>query len=430
MNPFRQMLRWFQRKNATAAELLPSYRIGRPIDKDWDSDRAIKEGYRASEWVYACISRRAAAVASIPWYAERIQSDGEWARIPYAQSPLEQLLEHPNAYMSRQSVMERLTQHQDTDGNGLLTIIAPNRDAPLSPANPPLELWPIQTRPLRPIPTRMEFIRAYEYQDGDVLRELDATKVLHFMYGDPLNPYWGMPPLRAISRAVNTQVEAIRWNASSLSNRAMPELAFHTDQPLNQQEWEDARNEVALNYAGPDNARLPIVTGGGMQATVVNWKPIEMDFIASLAYYREAICAAYGVPLPMVQVMADATLANLDTSRQQFWEDTVIPLLDNFAAGFNRVLAPAFGKPGELRVCYDLSGVRVLREDFGAKVTQLKDMVMSGVPLNAALKRLEMDIEDVEGGDDGFIPATMVPLKDAASIANEPKVTAQPRLAA
>jgi hypothetical protein len=46
-------------------------------------------------------------------------------------------------------------------------------------------------------------------------------------------------------------------------------------------------------------------------------------------------------------------------------------------------------------------------------------MVGCGVPLNAALKRLEMDVEDVEGGDVGLVPATWIPLPMVVEMAEQ-----------
>ena len=132
---------------------------------------------------------------------------------------------------------------------------------------------------------------------------------------------------------------------------------------------------------------------------MVSWKPTDMDFINSLKHQRESIASAYGVPLPMLGIYEDATLANLEGSRRLFWEDTILPLLEAIRATINRVLVPRFGNRGELRVSYDTSGVPALRQDFGAKCEQYARLVEAGVSPNAARKRLEMDLEDEPGGD-------------------------------
>jgi HK97 family phage portal protein len=411
-----QRLGVFLKMAPPAAHTVGSYRMGRPLDKEWDSARAVKEGYKVNEVVHACVTRRAQAVASVPWYVEAPADDYEWERIP--NHPLEQLLDYPNPNMSRQDLFSRLVMHLDLGGNGLWQVVnATSLRGPMGSV--PVELWPVDPSPVKPIPDQARFISGYEYwRDGD-RKLIDAAQVVHFMLADPANPYWGTSPLQALAKAVDTQVAAMSWNLQALFNRAVPDGMISFDRPLNREEWEQAREEVRKEIAGEGNARRMLILGSGAKYEMVSWKPTEMDFIASLKHYREAIASAYGVPLPMISIYEDATLANLEGSRRIFWEDTVISVLDAIKATLNRTLVPRFAERGQLRLCYDVSAVPALREDFGAKVQQLKDMVGCGVPLNAALKRLEMDVEDVEGGDVGLVPATWIPLPMVVEMAEQ-----------
>ncbi len=408
MNPLQKALRLAtERKNVSAAQLLPSYLSGRPMDKDWDADKAIREGYRACSTVFSCIDRRAKAVAALPWYVEQLKGDDEYERVPG--HPIETLLNtRPNEFMTRQAMFTRLVEHLDIDGNALWTKLMVGGEV--------RELWPLQTRPLRVIPSRAKFIEGYEYQDGEITRRIPSEAVIHFMVQDPSNPYWGMPPMRAASREIDTAVQAIAWNRKIFDVNVRPDLLFTINAPLNREEVEQASAEIEAMYGGSQNARRPIVVGNGATAEIINWKPAEMDYTESLHYYREQIAQVFGVPLPVLGILESATLANLQDSRRIFWEDTIIPLADNIKAALTQALLPP---TGEFRVCYDTSGIPALRQDLTAKTTQLKDMVGVGVPLNEALKRLELDIEDIEGGDIGFIPATWVPLAMAGDIADQ-----------
>ncbi len=401
-------------KNVTTAQLLPAWRSDRPLEKEWDSAKAVREGFKASETAFACTTRLAQSVASVPWYVEERQGDGEWERA--SGHPLEELLANPNPYMSGQDLFERLMQHLGLAGNGLWTIItvSSRRGGPT-----PVELWPVDPAGLKPIPSRANFISGYEYQrDGEKV-VIPADKVVHFLLSDPANPYWGMSPLQAVARAVDTQVAAMRWNLFAFDNRAIPDGMLTFDQPMSREEWEQARTEVHNELSGPSNARRMLVLGGGAKFEMVSWKPSEMDFIASLKHYRESIASAYGVPLPMLGIYEDATLANLEGSRRLFWEDTILPLLEAIRSTLNRVLVPMFGTRAKLRVCYDTSSVPALRQDFGAKVDQYAKLVEAGVSPNAARKRLEMDLEDEPGGDVPFVRATLVPMPLVAEIAEQ-----------
>jgi HK97 family phage portal protein len=408
VNPFQKALRLAtERKNVSAAQLLPSYKVGQPMDKEWDVDRALRDGYRACSTVFSCIDRRAKAIAALPWYVEQKMGDDEYERV--VGHPLEYLLNvQPNEFMTRHAMFTRIVEHLDIDGNAIVTKLMVGSEVK--------ELWPLQTRPLRVIPSRAKFIEAYEYRDGEVIRRIPSEAVIHFMIQDPGNPYWGMAPMRAASKEIDTAVQAIAWNRKIFDTNIRPDLLFTINAPLNREQAEQAAHEIESLYAGAENAHRPIVVGNGATAEVINWKPTEMDYTESLHYYREQIAQVYGVPLPVLGILESATLANLQDSRRIFWEDTILPLADNIKAGLNQSLLEP---DGEFRICYDTSGIPALREDMTAKTTQLKDMVGVGVPLNEALKRLEMDIEDVEGGDIGFIPATWVPLPQAVDMAEQ-----------
>jgi phage portal protein BeeE len=119
-------------KGYTTAELLPAWKDNRPHFKDWDTENAIKEGYKASVWVYACVYRLMKDVASVPWIAQ-VRKGDEW--LPAPDNPLTDLMEHPNPYMSRQDMMERLTAHLHLGGNGLWSKVMVRRVVS--------ELWPI-----------------------------------------------------------------------------------------------------------------------------------------------------------------------------------------------------------------------------------------------------------------------------------------------
>jgi HK97 family phage portal protein len=252
--------------------------------------------------------------------------------------------------------------------------------------------------------------------------------VIHFQHVDPSTPYWGLSPLKAAARSVDTSTEAIRWNMNSLANRAMPELMFTTEEQLDQESWETLRKRIADAYSGADNGRSIVVTGSGLTAEVINWKPIEMDFVNSMAMYRENICMVYKVPPTMAGLMEKATDSNVENYEASFWRNGMLPFADLVKATLNRGLIPREQR-GQLRICYDTSGVKVLQDDRTALVDNYAKLVGNGQPVNAAVKYLGMDLEDVEGGDEAYIPGTLVPLKDAADLANEPAPVVKPMAA-
>jgi hypothetical protein len=132
-----------------------------------------------------------------------------------------------------------------------------------------------------------------------------------------------------------------------------------------------------------------------------------LDFVNSRSQVWAEICSAMGVPQPMVGILTDATLANIETSRRIFWMDTIIPLMRTIKGQLNVQLASQFGP--EWVLDYDISDVEALREDYGKKLEEAKALFSMGVPFNRINEKLGLGFEPIEGGDSGYLPSGLIP---------------------
>ena len=411
-NPLRraaQLMVAREAKSVTTSQLLPVHQADTPQFRDWSTRNAIKEGYKVSVWVYTAISLKAKAVASVPWFVRKIKSDGTWE--PDYTHPLSRLLKRPNEFMSRRDMMERLVAHLELGGNGLWTKLRVGKMV--------VELWPIDPTGVRPVPSPAKFISRYEYDLDGVKKDLDPADVLHLMYPDPANPYWGLSPLQAAARVVDTDVEAVKWNKVSLQNRAQASGVLSFKHPLDPDQWDEAREQVRRQIQGPENARGILVMGASADWKQMSLTPIEMDFIKSRQFSREEILSVFHVPPTMAGIGDNAALSNVLTWRRIFWSDTIVPLLEDIRAGMNRALVPEFGDPEKIDLMYDVTNVEALQDDFHKKIETAEHMFRMGIPVNVIIDRLELDIDALPGGDQGFIPGTMVPLSIAGALEGE-----------
>lgn len=384
-------------KDVRAGQLLTTSEVGKAQWKDWSTDTAIAEGYKGSSWVYVAASRIAKAASSVPWKVYDVK--GEEAEEIDAH-PLAELMAKPNPWMSGGDTIERLTINLYLGGNGLLTKVRPSQ------SGPPTELWPLPTDAMSVIPSRTEFVERYEYRRGSTVRNFAPENIVHVMFVDPSNIYWGMGPLMALARTVDTDIEAVRWNKLTLQNMGRTDGILVPHQSISQDQWEEAREQVRLQHQGADNAHSFWVMAGGWDFTPISMSPAELDFIESRKMTREEILGVYGVPPPVAGIYENATLANLEASRTLFWKDTILPYLDDLQSAFNLSLTPEFGEGIELR--YDTSNVDALRENYGDKVEQAHRLWTMGYPPNAINARLELGLDAVEGGDTGYISASLV----------------------
>lgn len=384
-------------KSVTAGQLLPVWQSGKPIWTDWSADKAVRDGFKASTWVYACIHRIMKAVASVPWVVSRRTKAGEWEVVPG--HPLEELIKNPNPYMSGQDLIERLTAHLYLGGNGLLTKIRAGGVV--------AELWPIGPDGVKPVPDRKKFIEKYEYERDGVKHSIKPEDIIHVMFIDPANPYWGMSPLQAGARTVDTDIEAVQWNKVALQNRAITDGVFSFKEPLTKDQWEEARRQVREQHQGADNARTPWVLGGDATWHQMSLSPAEMDFIESRRMTREEICAIFQVPPPMVGIYDNATLANIETARKIFWLDTVIPFLEDLQSAFNLALTPEFGD--DLMLEFDVSNVEAIQDNYHEKIKTAQTLWAMGVPFNQINQQLELGFDDIPGGEVGYLGMNLLP---------------------
>lgn len=386
------------KKLGDALPFVARWLSGKAQWNDWSTDKAIRDGLKASVWVYRCVNRRAKAAASVPWYVEERKGD-KWERIP--NHPIEVLLTEPNPFMTGQKLIEYLVNHLDLGGNGIWHIVMA-RDMPV-------EFWPIVPDPslIKPVPDRQNFLSHYEYtlEAGDK-RRLEPQEVIHFKFVDPSNFYWGLSPLQVAARVVDTDVEAVRWNKISLQNRAVTDGVFSFDSVLTEAQWKDARKMVREQHQGADNARTPWVLGGGAKWNSMSLSPVEMDFLNSRKFSREEICAVFDVPPILVGAMESSSYNNYGNARKAFWEDAIVPLLDDIRECLDMALVPFWdpqakepGRQANIRIMYDLSNVPAMQTNLNDRITAARTLWQMNVPFNDINQRLELGFDEVTGGD-------------------------------
>src|SRR5699024_4359562 len=159
-------------------------------------------------------------------------------------------------------------------------------------------------------------------------------------------------------------------------------------------------------YAQLGRARQPWILNQ-FKWVPMSLTPAEVDFIETRNLTRKEICAVYGVPEAMIVGMGDANRASAETVRRTCWLDTIVPLLDELACTLTNELAREFGI--DIRLNYDVSCVPGLQDNHAEKMEVAKALHSMGVPFNVINEILELGFDDVEGGDVGYLPSSLLP---------------------
>lgn len=374
--------------------VLPAWMQGKPQWQDWKPEVAIKEGYKSSPWVYSCIVKRANAIASVPWRIERQSKDG-WQEDPSHE--LNRLLKEPNPEMSWADLVWLAVAHQDLAGNAYWHKARAGQRVKY--------LWPLMPQDVKIVPGSLDLIEAYQIGSDPNRREL-AGDIVHLLYQDPGSLLYGQSPLMAVGKSVDVDNAAAAWQKISMQNRGIPDGVFIGPEDMTDDQFDQARAAIDDRYANMGNARKPWVTSG-FKWMPMSLTPAEVDFIETRHLSMSEICAAFGVPSEMVTGMGDANRASAETVRRTFWLDTIIPLLDKLAGGLTRDLAREHGP--DIRITYDTSSVPALQDNRTETMEIARALWSMGVPLNVINQRLDLGLDDIEGGDVGYLPANLLP---------------------
>ncbi len=390
--------RLFQ-KDSQARIITSVQQVGHPQATPANYEAFSKQGYSKNAVVFIAVSKIATACAGINWVLYSKSKGRKQKRTEILDSPLLTLLDKPNPDMARSQFIENVIGYLKISGN---TYIEANTG--LS-GKVPLELWPVRPDIVKVVPNNRGFVGAYEinYRGNKRVFEVDpikfTSKIMHLKTFNPLNNWYGLSPLEAALLSLDQNSAGQRWNLALLQNAAAPsgvlQMKVSDINPrgaLTKEQYDRIKDEFDQNFQGSKNAGRPLILEGGLSWQQISLSPKDMDFLQNKSTTATDIFAVYGVPGELVG-LGQKTFANYKEARLSFYEDTVMPTMDNLRDKFNQWLTPAFGE--NLELDYDKDDIEALVEKREAKYTSLSTATF----LNENEKREAAGYETIEGFD-------------------------------
>ena len=150
------------------------------------------------------------------------------------------------------------------------------------------EIWHFRPDQITPVKAKVSFIRHYEEGSGKDVKRHDISDIIHFQFPNPLDPYWGQGPLQNAARAIDTDIQAGKWQNESLKRRCVRDgvLSFNRDLSLDQ--YQETVQALQDQFMGPSYARGPLVVGHEGSWTPTSMTPAEFDFTGISR--RKSVC--------------------------------------------------------------------------------------------------------------------------------------------
>ncbi len=334
---------------------------GKPVWTPREYDRFADEAYIKNVIAYRSINLIAQAAASVPW---QLHCECEDRKDAITMHPLLKLLSMPNPKEAGTAFFESLHAYRLIGGNAFILAIGPKGEAPL-------ELHLLRPDRVKIIAGKNGMPLAYEYQEGDRVRQFAVDRVtgrsdiLHLRNFHPLHDWYGLSPIEAAAYSIDQHNEAAKWNQALLQNGARPSGALMVKMPpeggsayLNEDQYTRLKKQMEDHFSGPGNAGRPLLLEGGLEWREMSHSPKDMDFIESKNSAARDIALAFGVPPQMLGIPGDNTYSNLAEARLALWEQTVIPSINHLRDSLNQWLTPMFGE--NLALSFDLDQISAL----------------------------------------------------------------------
>lgn len=349
--------------------------VGKPVWMSRNYSKFAEEGYIKNVIAFKSINMIAKSIASIPFKTYEI-IDGK--RHESKSNEVLNILKLPNPFTNSSLFIETLLSHKIISGNSYILAVK-------SPDGTPLELHILRPDRLSILTDRQGYISHYIYEEGGKKTKYKVDKfsgkcdILHLKNFHPTNDHYGLSPIEAAAYSIDQHNQSAMWNQALLQNGAKPSGALVVKPQdegglgsLTDDQFLRISKQIEEQFTGHNNAGKPIVLEGGMDWKELSLSPKDMDFIKAKDNAAREIALAFGVPPQMLGIPGDNTYSNMKEARLAFWEQTVIPLIEEMASALNNWLVPMFNMSDELEISYELNSIDALspkREDLWKRIS-------------------------------------------------------------
>ena len=159
---------------------------------------------------------------------------------------------------------------------------------------------------------------------------------------DPYDPYMrGVGVARALADELNTDEAAAKHAASSLTNRARPDIVISGSKeiPLGQEDAVRLNEVWAQRFGGPENAGKPFVSAAPISVETLTPTFRELQLTSLREFERDIIISVFGVPPEIMGIVENSNRATIESAEFLFAKHVLKPRLAARKATYNEQLA-------------------------------------------------------------------------------------------
>lgn len=230
----------------------------------------------------------------------------------------------------------------------------------------PAELFPLLSQLVEVIPGKnpQKPVQGYKYRAGSQTAYYRAEEIIHFKYFNPFDFFYGLSPIAAARKAVETLDKAEAFNRAFFDNAGTLSGILQTEGRLDDASRARIMKAWKDKYQGSAKAHQVALLEGGLKWQNISLSQRDMDFISGIKLNRETILSIFHVPPALVGLFDHAPQFNTKEQQRIFWQTCVHPKQTLILETFTEFLLPDFDKSRTLYFDKDASSVACLKEDL------------------------------------------------------------------
>jgi phage portal protein BeeE len=388
------------------------------VQPEWhliDYSSYVEEGVNMNAVIYAAIRYKWQATQ-----ATQLRAYGGSMDSPEpldADHPLAKLVARPNVWQDWRTMQALADAYLNVSGNAYFWLTRPKSGKGL-----PESIWcprpdrvfvvPDKPKEGEP-PSLLGYLYVPEGQPYSRGTPVLPQNMMHVKLPNPGDPLGGLgeglSPLSPGAYSIDVDNQITRFIKTFFEKGGVPPYWFSFSEPIDDSTYSKLQERIQEIYGGVEGWVKPGILDRGGDIKQIGLTFEQMGFPVIDARNESRIAGPLGVPLILIGSrygLERSTLANYREARLAFWEDWMIPELMLFQEEYRYYLQ---GDNGEF-VMFDLSRVPALQKDIPQLAEAAYKMWQMGTPANIAYATVGLSVEEIPGGDTGYVPLGVIPV--------------------
>lgn len=362
--------------------------------------------YTSIDW----ISREGASITPILWDKNKQEF--------IADSPVLEFLENANPYMSYDELIHAIISFYLLTGNAYvvasgnidksptsLSIALPQNISTLIGVDGYVSQYSLSGKGAGQ--QHFDFVKQFINGRNRYVTKDKKHEIYHIKSFNPSGDDFGvlgLSQLNPIYYEIEQYLAASVHNLSLLKRGASLSGIFKHQDKLSDDAFLRLQDQINLYFSGEHNAGRPFLAEDGLDFSATSQTNKDMDFATLKQDVTEKIYNTLRIPLPLISANT-MTMANMDAAKLDLYDNAVLPIIRRIYAELSSFLLPRFDNTEGQSFSYNEEEILALQPRLYANLEILKNL--GSVTANEIRAKLRLD--DLEGGDALYQPASNVP---------------------